>query len=185
MGARTTGEKQDPRKAQKGNWKNKPTISPEATEAGTVVLFIVGSPERQKPAHPRTSADAFPSRAPGRPDARTDKRLPKTGLQIPKGHQDLGVSFRLPIGVQLGLPSRPRPGKRLRTFEVHHEHLDPSIGRSRKSISLGAVVGASVPSSIFLVCHGRYPSGVHHSPLLAGPPDPLATSPTLFLVHQG
>ncbi|PKI50335.1 hypothetical protein CRG98_029271 [Punica granatum] len=74
---------------------------------------------------------------------------------------------------------------RLCTFKACREHLDPSIGSSRNSISLGAVAGASMPSSIFPGCHGRYLSGAHHSPRLAGSPDPLATSPTLFLVHRG
>ncbi|PKI48124.1 hypothetical protein CRG98_031486 [Punica granatum] len=46
-----------------------------------------------KPGHPRTFAEAFLKGAPGRPDPRTNKRHPKTGLHTPEGHQDLGTDF--------------------------------------------------------------------------------------------
>ncbi|PKI55824.1 hypothetical protein CRG98_023789 [Punica granatum] len=46
-------------------------------------------------------------------------------------------------------------------FETVHEGLDLSLRSSRNSISLGAVVGASMPSSIFPGCHGRCLTGIY------------------------
>ncbi|PKI45028.1 hypothetical protein CRG98_034582 [Punica granatum] len=104
-------------------------------------LFIIGSLERQKvpnrnsknpswyqndqwhlrthfkslllkPGHPRTSVDAFPNGALGRPDLRTDKRHPKIGLYTLEGHPDHGTGVRLCFGAHLGLPSRSQPGEK-------------------------------------------------------------------------
>ncbi|PKI67485.1 hypothetical protein CRG98_012069 [Punica granatum] len=47
----------------------------------------------------------------------------------------------------------------LGTFRTIHERLDPSVRSPRNLILLGAVVGASVPSLIFLGCHERHLTG--------------------------
>ncbi|PKI55768.1 hypothetical protein CRG98_023836, partial [Punica granatum] len=47
------------------------------------------------------------------------------------------------------------------TFGTIHECLDLSLKRPRSLISLGVVVGASVPSSIFPGCHGRCLTGTY------------------------
>ncbi|PKI60803.1 hypothetical protein CRG98_018792 [Punica granatum] len=65
-----------------------------------------------KPEHPRTLTNAFPDGALEGPDPRISKRYPKAGLQIPKDHHNHGMNFKLPIRIQLRLPSGPRPGKR-------------------------------------------------------------------------
>ncbi|PKI48234.1 hypothetical protein CRG98_031389 [Punica granatum] len=61
---------------------------------------------------PRTSADAFPSKALGTPDPQMNKRHSEIGLHMPQDHQGHGTSFRLPFGVQLRPPERTSTWKK-------------------------------------------------------------------------
>ncbi|OWM77976.1 hypothetical protein CDL15_Pgr018545 [Punica granatum] len=126
------------REAQKANQENERTANPENSRCGhcgTIHHRIIGASEgiqygtlkiplgakmtngtsrhtseapglsRGTPEH----SQCLPNGAPKRPDSRTDKRHPKTGLHTPKDHQDHGTGFRLRFGVHLGLPSGSRP----------------------------------------------------------------------------
>ncbi|PKI76946.1 hypothetical protein CRG98_002656 [Punica granatum] len=130
-------EEQGPiRKAQEGDRKSKQTTSPEATEVGTVTLFITGSLKCRehihahfrsillKPRHPRTLTDAFPKRASRGPihgqvnDTRkracTHPRTIRTMEQV----SDCPSEFDLVSRVDPDLERGP-PFKRDLTFRAH------------------------------------------------------------------
>ncbi|PKI70273.1 hypothetical protein CRG98_009350 [Punica granatum] len=81
-------------------------------------------------------------------------------------------------------------------FGTIHERLDLSLRSPRNPISLGVVVGASVPSSIFLGCHGRCLTGTycHRRPAESSDshcrfpdsfPRTLRLVEEVFVVHKG
>ncbi|PKI75187.1 hypothetical protein CRG98_004411 [Punica granatum] len=101
MGARTTEEKQGPLERHRREIRRTDEQrTPKTAEAGTVALFIDGSPKH-----------TFLNGPPGRPDPRTDKQHPKTGLYTPEGHPDHGTGVRLCFGAHLGLSSGSQPGE--------------------------------------------------------------------------
>ncbi|PKI57119.1 hypothetical protein CRG98_022490 [Punica granatum] len=185
------------RKAQKGNQENERTANPENSKVrhcGTIHHRITGASKGLKPRILAVDNIGPEGPSPGAPDfpnvpfplaTSASRAIAFEGsLTTLILSREEVVTVR-EFSTRAQLPLRSLLLYRLRTFEACHEHLDPSIGSSRNSILLGTVVGASVPTSLFLDCHGRYLSGAHHSPRLAGSPDPLATFPTLFLVHRG
>ncbi|PKI32840.1 hypothetical protein CRG98_046766 [Punica granatum] len=73
----------------------------------------------------------------------------------------------------------------LGTFRVVYERLGPPLRSPRSPTLHRAVVGAIVPTPFSPSCHSRCLSGTYCPWCPAGSPDPLATSPTLSLVHRG
>ncbi|PKI73414.1 hypothetical protein CRG98_006184 [Punica granatum] len=65
-------------------------------------------------------------------------------------------------------------------FDTIHERLDLSLRSPRNPTSLGAVAGASVPSSIFPGCHGRCLTGIYCPQRLAESSDSHCHFPDSF-----
>ncbi|PKI71951.1 hypothetical protein CRG98_007634 [Punica granatum] len=76
-------------------------------------------------------------------------------------------------------PTKARVIHGLCTFETVHERLDLFLRSPRNSTSLGAVVGAVVPTLFFSDCHGHYFSGACCSRVQPGHPI-LLPLPRLF-----
>ncbi|PKI75827.1 hypothetical protein CRG98_003742 [Punica granatum] len=109
-------------------------------------------------------------------------------VRVPYNRAQPPFHFFLLIGFRYFLPSflspfRVCPG--LGTFGTVHERLDPSLRSPRSPILHRAAVGVDVPTPFSPSCHSRCLSGTYCPWCPAGSPDPLATSPTLFLEHRG